>query len=269
MRYHVYHFPDKMDNFEFLGPHLPKNGFWGGNFKNLSGFGISILEKLCAPIFRQNGQLWIFGPKLAQKWILGSEFQKSKSRFGINTSKIPRVPILSQNGQLLIFRPKFGEIAQLRPIFWFKYCWGCCRELSGGWNELGGGGWSWAEVEMSWVEEDGAGWRWVHGLVIPIFISKVNFKMCSHFWNEKLYIKIKHLNYVHAFTLLTYFSFAECIGESETNVEKQKSSYYRKENMKHSSAAKKRFTVILETNWPNINWPIKSKWLYLCTADIP
>ena len=25
--------------------------------------------------------------------------------------------------------------------------------------ELGGGGWSWVEV-------DGAGWRWVHGLVI-------------------------------------------------------------------------------------------------------
>ena len=33
---------------------------------------------------------------------------------------------------------------------------------------MGGGGWSWVEVEMSWVEMDGAGWRWVHGLVIPI-----------------------------------------------------------------------------------------------------
>ena len=42
---------------------------------------------------------------------------------------------------------------------------------------LGGGEWSWVEVEMSWVEMDGAGWswvkvdgaewRWVHGLVIP------------------------------------------------------------------------------------------------------
>ena len=43
---------------------------------------------LCVPIFRQIGQLWIFGPKFAQKWILGLEFQKSKSGFGINTSKI-------------------------------------------------------------------------------------------------------------------------------------------------------------------------------------
>ena len=81
------------------------------------------------------------------------EFQKSKSRFGISTSKIPCVPIFSQNGQLLIFWPKFGEIAQLRAIFWFKYYWGCCRELGGGWNRLGGGwdvlggcGWSWVEL---------------------------------------------------------------------------------------------------------------------------
>ena len=27
---------DKTDNFVFLSPNLPKNGFWGWNFKNLS-----------------------------------------------------------------------------------------------------------------------------------------------------------------------------------------------------------------------------------------
>ena len=68
------------------------------------------------------------------------------SGFEINTSNIPCVPILSQIGQLWIFRPKFGEVAQLGAIFWFKYCSGRCRELGGGWNELGGGGWSWVEV---------------------------------------------------------------------------------------------------------------------------
>ena len=85
----------------------------------------------CVPIFRQNGQLWLFEPKFAQKWILGSEFQKSKPRFESSTSTIPCESILSQNGQLWIFRPKFGKIAQLRVIFWFEYCWGCCRELGG------------------------------------------------------------------------------------------------------------------------------------------
>ena len=123
-----------------FGPKFAQKWILGSKFqKSKSGFGISILEILCAPIFRQNRQLWIFGPKFAQKWILGSKFQKSKSGFGINTSKIPCVPIFSQNGQLLIFRPKFGEIAQLRAISWFKYCWRCCREL-------GGGGWSWVEL---------------------------------------------------------------------------------------------------------------------------
>ena len=131
-------------------PEFAQKWVLGSEFQNSkSEFGISILEILCAPIFRQNGHLWIFVPKIAQKWILGSEFQKSKSRFSINTSKIPCVLIFSQNGQPLILLPKFGEIAQLRAIFWLKYCWGCCRELGGDWNKLGGGRWSWLEVEMS------------------------------------------------------------------------------------------------------------------------
>ena len=36
LRYYVYQFSDIRDNFEFLDPNLPKNGFWGRNFKNLS-----------------------------------------------------------------------------------------------------------------------------------------------------------------------------------------------------------------------------------------
>ena len=145
-----------------LGPKFAPKRILGSKFQNSkSGFRIRILGILYAPVFRQNEQLWLFGPKFAQKWILGSEFQKSKSVFGINTSIIPCVPVFSQNGQFLIFRLKFGKIAQLRAIFWFKYCWGCCRELGGGWNELGGGGWS-------WVELGGGGWNWVHSLVISV-----------------------------------------------------------------------------------------------------
>ena len=157
MRYHIYQFSGKMDNFKFLGPNLPRNRFWGWKFKNLrqgsesaslryyvhqfsdktyrseflgqicpkqkwilgskfqkskTGFGISILRHYCAPIFRQNRQLWIFEPKFAQKWILGlgSKFEKSKPGFEINASKILTVPIFSQNGQLLVFRSTFWEI---------------------------------------------------------------------------------------------------------------------------------------------------------------
>ena len=34
LRYHVHQFSDKTNNFDFLGPNLPKNQFWGRNFKN-------------------------------------------------------------------------------------------------------------------------------------------------------------------------------------------------------------------------------------------
>ena len=139
----------KRTTLTFLAQICPKRKLGFEIQKTNVGIRISILEIPCVPIFRQNGQLWIFGPKFAQKWILGSEFQKSKSGFGINTSNIPCVLIFSQNGQLLIVRPKFGEIAQLRAIFWLKYCWGCCREL--GWGV----------------------WRCVHGLVTPK-IKEVN-----------------------------------------------------------------------------------------------
>ena len=36
LSYHVYHFSDEMDSFEFVCPNLPINGFCGRNFKNLS-----------------------------------------------------------------------------------------------------------------------------------------------------------------------------------------------------------------------------------------
>ena len=45
------------------------------------------------PIFGQNRQLWLFGPKFPQRWILGSKFRKSKSRFGISILEILGVPI--------------------------------------------------------------------------------------------------------------------------------------------------------------------------------
>ena len=156
-----------MYNFDVLGPKFGQKWILGSEFKKINvKTRISMLEIQCVLIFRQNWQLCLFGPKFAQKWILGSEFQIFKSRFGISTSKIPCERIFSENGELWIFRLKFGEIAQLHAIFWFEYCLGCCRELDGGWNELGGGGWS-------WVELDGAGWSCVHGLVIPLLAKEV------------------------------------------------------------------------------------------------
>ena len=35
-RCHAHQFSRKTDNFDFFGPNLPKNGFWGRDSKNLS-----------------------------------------------------------------------------------------------------------------------------------------------------------------------------------------------------------------------------------------
>ena len=70
---------------------------------------INIVETLCVPIFSQTGQLWLFWPKFAQKWILGLKFQKSKSGFRISILEILCAAIFRQNGQLWIFGPKFAQ----------------------------------------------------------------------------------------------------------------------------------------------------------------
>ena len=135
MLVHVCQFSGKTDSFDFFSPNLPRSGSRASNSenycsnknwhpqytmcanfqstlsfsaqicpkknlgfeteKNNVGIRINVVERLCVPIFSQTGQLWLFRPKFAQKWILGLEFQKSKSGFGISTSYIPCVPIFS------------------------------------------------------------------------------------------------------------------------------------------------------------------------------
>ena len=168
LRCHMYQFSDKMDNFEFFGPNLPKNGFWGQNFKNLSVDSESASLRYYVHQFSDKTDNFEFlGPNLSKNWFWGQNF-KNLSLDWESASPKYHVCQFSVKMDNLIFRTKFGKIAQLHVIFWFKYCRGCCRELGRGWNELGGGRWSWVKVEMSWVEVDEAGWRWVHGLVIPI-----------------------------------------------------------------------------------------------------
>ena len=63
----------------FLAQICPKRNLKLEIRKTNIGIRISILEIPCVQTFRQDGQLLLFGPKFAQKWILGSKFQKSKS----------------------------------------------------------------------------------------------------------------------------------------------------------------------------------------------
>ena len=68
-----------------------------------------MLEIPCVLVFKQNGHIWLFGPKFAQEWILGSKVQKSKSGFGMSILEILSAPIFSETGQFWIFGPKFAQ----------------------------------------------------------------------------------------------------------------------------------------------------------------
>ena len=78
MRYHGCHFSDKTDNSDFFEPNLPKNGFWGRNFKNLS-----VDSRSASP----RDHVFQFSVK-----IDNSEF------FGLNLGKLPNyVPYFGSN----------------------------------------------------------------------------------------------------------------------------------------------------------------------------
>ena len=72
LRYYVHQFSDKTDNFEFLGPNLPKNGFWGRNFKSLSLDSESASLRYCVYQFSdKTDNLEFLGPNLLKSgfWV--------------------------------------------------------------------------------------------------------------------------------------------------------------------------------------------------------
>ena len=99
----------KQTTLTFLAQICPKRKLRLKILKTNVGIRISIFEIPRVPFFTQNSQLWVFGPKFARKWILGSQFQKSKSAFGISILEILFVPIFRQNWQLWFFGPKFAR----------------------------------------------------------------------------------------------------------------------------------------------------------------
>ena len=136
-------FQKKRTTLTFLAQIYPNINFRVWNSETDVRIRISILEILCVPIFRQKGELWFFGPKFAKKWILGSEYQKSKSGFGISASKIPCELIFRQNGQIWIFDLNLGKLPNYVRYFGSNIVEGVAESL--------------VEADMSWVEVDGTG----------------------------------------------------------------------------------------------------------------
>ena len=148
MRYYEYHFSDKTDNFEFLGPNLPKTEFWGRNFKSLSLDLESASLRYYVHQFSDKADNFEFlGPSLTknrfwcqnfkslsldleqQPWAtLCTNFQTKQTTLNFWAKICPKVdfevetPPIEHACQFSVkmdnfFWTKFGEIAQLRAIF--------------------------------------------------------------------------------------------------------------------------------------------------------
>ena len=67
---------DKMDNFEFMGPNLPKNGFWGQIFENLSLDSESASLKYYEHQFSdKTNNFQLLGSNLPKKGFWGRNFK--------------------------------------------------------------------------------------------------------------------------------------------------------------------------------------------------
>ena len=72
----MYQLSDKMDNFEFLGPNVAKNGFWSQNFKNLSLDSESASLRYYVHQFSDKTENFGFlGPNLPKNGFWGRNFK--------------------------------------------------------------------------------------------------------------------------------------------------------------------------------------------------
>ena len=135
-----------MDNFEYLGPNLPKTGFWGRNSKNLSLHSESACLRFYVHQFSNKANNFEFlGQNLPKNWCWGLNF-KNLILDSESTPWLYRVCQFSvKMDNIWFFDLNLGKLPNYVQYF--------------GSNIVEG-------VAESWVEVDGTGWRWVHSLVI-------------------------------------------------------------------------------------------------------
>ena len=141
--------------------------------------GISILEILFVPIFKQKKKLFLFRPKFAQDRFWDQNFRN----LSLDSESAPTIYHACQFSIKMdnfeFFGLNLGKLPNYVQYFGSNNTEGVAKSRVEA--EM-----SWVEVEMSWVEVDVVGWswvevhgiesRWVHGLVIPANIkSAMNF----------------------------------------------------------------------------------------------
>ena len=106
--------------------------------KSNVGIRMIILQILCVPIFRQNGQLSLFWAKFAQKCILGKNFKNLS--VGLESAP-PRYHVCQFSGKIDNFEFFHLNLEKLPNYIWYF-----------GSNNVDGVAKNSVEAKMSWVE---------------------------------------------------------------------------------------------------------------------
>ena len=135
-------FSGKTDNFDFLSPNLPKNGFWGRNFKNLSLDSESASLRYYVHQFSDKTDNFEFlGPNLPKNGFWGRNFKNLSP----NSESAPPRYLVCQFSIKTDNFEIFGRNLRKCPNY-VQYF---------GSNNVEGVAESWVEAEMSWVEVGG------------------------------------------------------------------------------------------------------------------
>ena len=142
LRHYVYQFLDKTDNFEYLGPNLPKTGFWGRNFKNLSLDSKSASLRYYVHQFSNKTNNFEFlDPNLPKNWCWVLNFKNLDFESTPPLHNVSQVSLKMDN--IWIFDLNLGKL--LAYVQYFSS------------NIVDGVAESCVEVEISWVEVDWGG----------------------------------------------------------------------------------------------------------------
>ena len=128
----------KRTTLTFLAQICPKIDLGLEIQKNNVGIIINIFEMSCVPIFRQNGQLWLFWPKFAQKWYLGRNFKNLSATLKSAPPRDHEYQFSVKMDSFEFFDLNLGKLPNYVQYF--------------GSNNVKGVAESRVEAEMSWVE---------------------------------------------------------------------------------------------------------------------
>ena len=142
----MYQFSDKTNIFEFLSPNLPKNGFSGWNFKNLSLDSESVSLRYYVHQFSGKTDNFKFlGPNLPKNGFWGRNF-KVPTLDSKSTPPIYHVCKFSvKMDNFWFFDLNLGKLSNYMQYFGLNIVESVAENS--------------VKPEMSWVEVDGAGWR--------------------------------------------------------------------------------------------------------------